>query len=146
MRFLVDSGSVISLLPRSAVMQGRRVQPLQLAAANQSPIRTYGCLMLTLDLGLRRALSWPFIIADVHHAFLGADFLIYSGLLIDMQHRRLVDSCTTFCISGEVCAAAVHSVAAHGLTDGEMQARRGYDELLVEFEGITRPGGQHATL
>ena len=146
MRFLVDSGSVVSLLPRSAVTHGLTVQPLLLAAANQSPIRTYGRRMLTLDLGLRRALSWPFIIADVHHAILGADFLIHSGLLIDMQHRRLVDSCTTLCISGEVCAAAVHSVAAHGLTDGEMQARRGYDELLVEFEGITRPGGQHATL
>ena len=46
--------------------------------------------MLTLDLGLRRAFSWPFIIGDVRDAILGADFLIHSGLLLDMQHRRLV--------------------------------------------------------
>ena len=79
-------------------------------------------------------------------AILGADFLIHSGLLLDMQHRRLVDSCTTLSVTGELHAAAVHSVAAHGLSEHEMQARRAYDELLSEFADITIPKKEKATL
>ena len=41
------------------------------------------------------------MIADVRDAILGAGFLIHSGLLLDMQHRCLVDSCTTLSVTGE---------------------------------------------
>lgn len=64
---------------------------LVLQAANSSAIRTYGRRKLTLDLNLRRDFTWPFIVADVHHAIIGADFLEHFGLLVDVKHRRLVN-------------------------------------------------------
>ena len=115
-------------------------------AANQLPIRTYGQSMVKLDLGLRRAFAWPFIVADVRDAILGADFLIHSGLLVDMQKKRLVDTHTALSVPAQVQAAAVYSIAAKGLSRQEMETRRAYDKLLAEFEDITKPRLQHATL
>ena len=54
MRFLVNSGSIISLLPCISVARRLNVQLPQLMATNQLPIWTYGQRMIKLDLGL----SW----------------------------------------------------------------------------------------
>ncbi|XP_058810122.1 uncharacterized protein LOC131675231 [Phymastichus coffea] len=94
--FLVDSGSVVSLLPRSAVRSTEPLvkQELSLTAANMSPIATYGRIVLAFNLGLRREYAWPFVIGDITSAIIGADFLDHADLLPDLQNMRLVDSMT----------------------------------------------------
>lgn len=51
---------------------------LQLYAANRTSIKTYGTQLYHMDLGLRRIFTWPFIIADVSQAIIGADFLYHN--------------------------------------------------------------------
>ncbi len=68
-----------------------------------SNIPTFGLRSLTLDLGLRRAFRWVFIIADVPQPVLGVDFLYHFGLLIDMRHSILSDSTTQLRVQGVTC-------------------------------------------
>ncbi len=63
-----------------------------LAAANCTPIATYGQKSLTLDLGLQ--FRWIFTVADVSKPIIGADFLTYFGLLVDLKRKRLIDPLT----------------------------------------------------
>ena len=74
-RFLVDTGSEVSVVPPSLTAHKHPPDKLTVAAVNDTPIRTYGKKYLTLNLGLRRALPWIFIVADVQHPILGADYL-----------------------------------------------------------------------
>ena len=148
--FLVDSGSVVSLLPRSAVPEptpGQLAkQELSLTAANLSPIATYGRVVLTLNLGLRREYTWPFIIADIHSAIIGADLLGHAGLLPDLQKMCLVDSTTGLRSQGAQLAAVEHSVAILHDPGGDLAIRRQYDELLVEFAPLMRPNSRRANI
>ena len=50
----------------------------------------YGKRSLTLNLGL----PWMFIIADVKKPILGTDFLRQFGPMMDMNHRKLIDTST----------------------------------------------------
>jgi len=70
-RFLVASGSVVSVIPRTLVRQKTTVSDLTLYAANQTVIHTYKKYVTQLNLDLRRNFTWPFIIADVHTAIIG---------------------------------------------------------------------------
>nr|VZI11335.1 unnamed protein product [Spirometra erinaceieuropaei] len=67
---------------------------LHLQAADCSPIPTLGSLYLTLNIGFRRSFSWVYVIADVHHAALGSDFLAEFNLLIEIRRSRLLDRIT----------------------------------------------------
>lgn len=92
-KFLVDGGSTTSAFPATRQDQGQpRSAPL--AAANGSPIATYGSREIALDLGFQRAM-WHFTIADVVHPILGLDFLSAHGLCIDFAARRLFNRSTT---------------------------------------------------
>ena len=84
-KFLVDPGSIISLLPRSHSTGKTPSETLKLTAANGSCINTYGQHVLTLDLGLRRAFSWIFIVADVKSVIIVADFFTHYGLVVDLK-------------------------------------------------------------
>ena len=98
-RFLVDTGSEVSVIPPSRTDQ-HTSDTLTLTAVNNTPIRTYGKRSLTLNLGLRRSFPWIFIIADVQKPILGADFLRHFALLVDMQNHKLIDSYTQLYIQG----------------------------------------------
>ena len=91
LRFLVDTGAEVSLLPASISDQNRNQAGLPLQAANNSTISTFGTRSLTLDFSLRRSLPWVFTLASVCNPILGADFLKYYQLLVDMQHNKLID-------------------------------------------------------
>ena len=141
LRFLVDSGSVVSLLPVSiSTQKTSQKKKFSLYAANASPIATYGQQTLTLNLALRRQLKWTFIIADVQTAILGADFLAHFGLLVDVNGRRLVDPLTALAVEGEFCSTSVHTVS----TSRSLSAPRGeygpsYSRLLNEFAALASP-------
>ena len=84
-KFLVDTGAEVSVLPPSGLPSSRQPTGYSLQATNHSSIATYGTRSLTLDLGLHRTFRWIFIIADVRHTILGADFLHHFGLSVDSQ-------------------------------------------------------------
>lgn len=90
MRFLVDTGADVSVLPRTWAKNATRTNRL-LYVANHSEIATYGERRFILDLGLRRDFAWIFIVANVTQPILGNDF----NLLLDLRGRRLLDATTT---------------------------------------------------
>ncbi|GFQ79625.1 hypothetical protein TNCT_501881 [Trichonephila clavata] len=94
------SGSDVSCLPVPEMFKKLSPEPLQLFAANNSKILTYGSKLLNIDLGLRRKFSWKFLIASVSITIIGADFLENFGLLVDLKRRKLIDSVTALSISG----------------------------------------------
>ncbi|XP_031788870.1 uncharacterized protein LOC116417893, partial [Nasonia vitripennis] len=117
LKFLVDTGSAISLLPLSHFKETRKRSPLTLSAANASAIDTYGTHSLTLDLALAKPLSWKFIVADVSDSILGADFLAHFGLSVDLHHRQLLDADHSHHTTGAILPARVFSVAVNITAD-----------------------------
>lgn len=135
-KFLVDSGSVVSLVPKHLIKTKCFRQSLELHAANNTLISTYGRRVLTLDLGLRRAITWPFIIADVKSAIIGADLLAHFGLVIDVKNHRLYDPRTELSRRG-----ILHEAPAHGISvvSGTPDIPEPVKELLVKYQDITKP-------
>jgi len=74
-KFLVETGSDLCVFPRSLVHGLCQEVPYILWAANGSTIHTFGVLPLSLNLGLRRNLTWRFTIANETTPILGTDFL-----------------------------------------------------------------------
>ena len=110
-----------------------------LSAVNGSDIATYGTVTLTLNLGLRRDFSWKFVIADVPHAIIGADFLDYYNLLVDVRHRRLIDQTTLLTALGNLAKGNIAAVAGIKTVAGNSK----YHELLSQFPDLTRPDGSN---
>lgn len=89
--FLVDTGSDVSLIPVNSQLK-LKADHYVIYAANNSQINTYGFNRLKLDLGFSRNLHWNFLIASVPYPIIGADFLSYFGLSVDLKNRKLLDS------------------------------------------------------
>lgn len=98
-KYLTDSGAEISVTPPTA-HERRNTSKKNLFAANGSHISTYGERQISLDLGLRRNLKWPFTVANVQYPIIGADFLENFGLLIDLKNKRLIDTTTSLSQQG----------------------------------------------
>lgn len=105
-----------------------------LFAANGVPIKTFGQRSLTLNLGLRRTFRWVFIIADVTHPIIGADFLSHFHLLIDVKRRRIIDNITSLHVDGVSCSRREVTPL---LTNPETPCR--FTRLLRRFPEITNP-------
>ena len=90
LRFLVDTGAAVSVIPPSPSERTRK-HSLTL----DTSISTYGSRSLTLNLGLRRTLHWVFI---VRKPILGADFLHHFNLLVDVKNCKLLDNLTHLCV------------------------------------------------
>ncbi|XP_011872976.1 PREDICTED: uncharacterized protein LOC105564854, partial [Vollenhovia emeryi] len=71
---------------------------------NNTLIDTFGERRLTLDLGLRRPITWTFRVANVLFAILGADVLTHYKLIVNLHKRRLVDNVTSLSSSGQILA------------------------------------------
>ena len=115
-RFLVDTGSEVSVVPPSLSDHRRSPDPLTLMAVNNTHIRTYGKRSLILNLQVRRSLPWIFIIADVQKPILGADFLRHFGLLVDMQHHKVIDTCTHLQVQGILSTDPTPSTSIRSLS------------------------------
>lgn len=105
MRFLIDTGACISLLPPSPADRNN-VQSFELFAANDSRIKTYGERLLVLNLNLRRNFPFIFTIADVSSPILGADFLLKYGLNVDLKNSCLIDPLT----NQKSCGVSISSI------------------------------------
>ena len=64
-----------------------------LFALNLTEVKTYGKRNLTIDIGLnQREMKWSFIVADTAIAIIGADFLSYYKLGIDVGAEHLIET------------------------------------------------------
>lgn len=132
LRFLVDTGADISVVPPLPHESKRPPAKLTLFAANGTPIKTFGERLLTLDLSLRRTFQWPFVVSDVSHPIIGADFLQKFSLLVDIKNKRLLDVLTKLTTTGHVDNTREVGIK---LVSGDSP----YHELLRQFPQITRP-------
>ena len=101
MKFLVDTGSEVSVIPPPH-HHTLKPSPFTLHAANGTTIGTYGQKSLTLDLGLRRRFQWIFVVADVQTPIIGEDFLSSFSLNVDMTNKKLIDSRTSLSVIGSI--------------------------------------------
>lgn len=135
LNFLIDTGANVSVLPRKKVLRknlNSECQDYTLYAANGTKISTYGVKTLVLDLGLRRALRWTFIIADVNQPILGADFLVHYRLLVDLSARRLVDELTTLSVRTPIVKSREQSVQS-------IDINHPFYDILAQYPDITKP-------
>lgn len=136
-RFLIDSGSVISIIPRTWSHKSTKPTDLKLFAANNTSINTYGQQLLTLHIGLRRDYSWNFTVADVKTPIIGADLLTHFGLLIDVRGKRLIDPATNLSTAGELSQASIYSVST--VTNDSSVYSPAISQLLTRFVEVTKP-------
>lgn len=134
LRFLVDTGAEVSVIPPSRAERKHRQESFSLQAVNNTSIATFGKRSITLDLGLRRTFRWVFIIADVKSPVLGADFLRNYSLLVDMRRNRLSDALTHLQVQGIVSHALSPS-----LTFLAREPKSDFDAILSEFPAVTQP-------
>ncbi|XP_058448895.1 uncharacterized protein LOC131428853 [Malaya genurostris] len=131
-RFLIDTGSDVSILPATRQEKNGTLAAHSLHAANGTKITTYGTKFLNTDLGLRRRFLWNFIIADVTIPIIGADFIAHFGILVDLKHQRFLDGRTGLCSSGNMTSPDLYNVTT-------VNSDHPYRDLLSEFREITLP-------
>jgi len=91
--FLVDTGSAVSVLPKSfKFANATGTSSTSLIAANGSAVETYGNRRFQFTLcQLSRTFTWDFFIANVTRPILGADFFTFFNLLVDCSLSCLVE-------------------------------------------------------
>ena len=130
-RFLVDIGAEVSVLPPTRTDRKHPQEGCNLLAVNGSSIITYGKRSLTLNLGLRRAFRWIFIVANVQEPILGADFL---RLLVDIKHSRLIDATTQLRVQGVLSQATSPSPSFLPL-----QPTNVFTSIIAKYPAVFQP-------
>ncbi|XP_055903810.1 uncharacterized protein LOC129939715 [Eupeodes corollae] len=87
-----------------------------------------------MNLGLRRDFTWRFVVAEVSKTIIGADFLAFYQLLVDVSHSRLLDGITGLSVLG--CQA--YEMSSHVKS---VSGTSKYIELLKDYPSLTRPDG-----
>lgn len=131
-RYLIDTGSDVSIVPASKKDRNQGPSSFQLHAANGTVIKTYDSRYVTTDLGLRRQFRWQFVVADVSVPIIGADFLAFYGLLVDLKNKRLIDGKTNLKSNGGLSTAEIHSVTT-------VDSNHPFRDLLLEYREVTLP-------
>ncbi|XP_055941785.1 uncharacterized protein LOC129971835 [Argiope bruennichi] len=131
LRFLVDSGADVSLIP--ATHRNKTIDDFKLYAANGTEIPTYGIKILNLNLGLGREFKFPFILAKVDKAIIGADFLTKFKLLIDIHNKQLINGITKLSVRYHVTTVSVDDVIS------TLDKTSKYANLLQQYPNFTKP-------
>ena len=130
--YLIDTGAEISVLLLCPGDRRNASGGIQLQAANGTSIRTFGERSVQLDLGLAKSFTWKFTIAEVTKPIIGADFLRYFGLLVDVGRKRLMDAETFLTVPASYRHSAVSKLCVLVQTDQ-------YSDILNEFMEVTVP-------
>ncbi len=101
-QFLVDTGASYSIFPHTA--SDPATGPLLKGPGGQS-IACWGEKQVEVVF-LGRRFQWPFLLAQVDFAILGADFLKHFGLVVDLAAGRLLDTVTLQCFPAAVTPAS----------------------------------------
>lgn len=125
-RFLIDSGSQVSIIAVNQLFANtHRQTKFSLLSVSGNIIPTYGATDLTVDLGINALCTWRFILAQVNHSIIGADFLRHYHLIIDMHNNRISqDTLPTHTMS-------LHAQLPHKISPST------FDILLQNFPNLT---------
>lgn len=126
----MDTGADISVIPPTSKEKNNAPCRFELTAANGTQIKTYGSKSISLNLGLRRPITWIFVIADVQTPIIGSDLLKRFDLLVDVKHGKLVDNVTNLTISGK-CIQYSSDIQVRSLTNISI-----YHSLVQEFPAL----------
>lgn len=133
MRFLVDSGADVSIIPPPKNCKKDMSSHFKLYAANGTEIATYGIKILNLDLGLRRQFQWHFIMGNTDKAILGADFLNKFNLMIDIRNKRLVDGITKLSTNSQIMSIDENKIFY------SINKTSKYAEIFEKYPEILKP-------
>ncbi|VDL95663.1 unnamed protein product [Schistocephalus solidus] len=111
MRFLVDTGAQLSIIPPTTADCRCPNPDLFLQTVNTSPFTTFGTHSLSLDIGLRRVFSWIFVVADIPSVILGVEGLAAFDIMVDCHDSRIHDQTTKFAVRGTFSSAMSHQLA-----------------------------------
>ncbi|ROT83868.1 gag-pol polyprotein [Penaeus vannamei] len=133
LHFLVDTGAEVSLLP--ATHRDKRFPSSRtLEATNTSPINTYGERSRTLSLegGPAQRFQWIFLVTNVPHPIIGADFLAHYGLTVDLQGMALIhqSGARTHAAPALVSTLLIYTVLPRTCA---------FKNILREFPALTKP-------
>lgn len=131
-RFLIDTGSDVSIVPATSKDRKKPPTNFVLHAANNTSIKTYDSRFLYVDLGLRRRFSWRFLVADVTTAIIGADFLSFFALSVNLKNRHIVDETTKLTSTGGMVSPTLFGITT-------VDYNHPFRELLENYPEITRP-------
>ena len=131
--FLIDTGACLSLIPAKKFASKNSIpESPYLQAANGTLINTYGERYLNINIGLRRDFLFPFVIADVKNAIIGADFLSRHKLNINMAEKTITDSLTD--ISVEVHES---DLKVNEIVQIDPNTNGPHADLLKKFPNLT---------
>ncbi|XP_058789701.1 uncharacterized protein LOC131663354 [Phymastichus coffea] len=111
MRFQIDSGLVVSIIPARSQYKVTK-DDIYLFAANESAIMTHGRRTILVDLSLWRVFPWSFVLADIKIPILGTDFLKHYDLVPDLKRRQRVNVTTSLAAPGSIKSASTYSISA----------------------------------
>lgn len=83
-RFLVDTGAAVSILPTLEYDHASRQPAYDLLVGNRTPAATHCIKVLSLNLGLHKQLTWPFMVADITQSVLQYNCL-HRDLVVDAR-------------------------------------------------------------
>lgn len=130
LRFLVDTGAEVSLLPASH-RDKRFPSSRTLEATNTSPINTYGERSRTLSLEGKptQRFQWIFLVPQ---PIIGADFLAHYGMTVDLQGMALIhqSGARTHAAPALVCTPLIYTVLPRTCA---------FKDILREFPALTKP-------
>ncbi|ROT81776.1 gag-pol polyprotein [Penaeus vannamei] len=133
LRFLIDTGAEVSLLPASH-KDKHLPSSRALEAANATPINVYGERSETLSLtgAPSQRFQWIFLVADVPQPIIGADFLEHYGLSVNLQGKALIhqSGARTLAAHALVSAPLIYTVFPRSCT---------YKNILREFPVLSKP-------
>lgn len=127
--FLVDTGADVSAMPPTTKQKQNPSNAFQLFAANGTQIKTYGEKRIELNLGLRRAYTWTFIIADIQQPIIGSDFLKHYDLLVDIKRNRLIDQTTRITSTGIMYQMKSVSITTYDTSNTFQKLLRDYTDV-----------------
>ena len=133
-QFLVDTGTDLCVYARSRVCGRRKKADYDLYAANGSIIPTCGSETLNLNLGLRRAFTWRFVVADVTKPIIGVDFLHHFALLVNIRNQCLIENLTSLFSKGKVSQCPEEHLGIRAVS-GINPAKCSWGESSVRFLG-----------
>ena len=129
-RFLVDTDAFRSILPPLRDNSSIHPSSSQLVAANGTSIRTYGEQEVSIRLS-GRTYTWTFIIADVRHPLLGADFLSHFSLVVDVARHRLLN--TDSFTSVPLCISNIEE------NINLLSPDDNYSDIIKDFDNVFKP-------
>lgn len=129
--FLIDTGADISVLPPTPEERKQNsTSVFNLIAANGTPIKTFGKRHISVSIGLRRLFPWTFTVADVSRPIIGADFLTFFNLLVDLKGQALIDRLTTVRSPGKLIMDHTPTITALKSGNTFHQLIQSYGDLM----------------